>query len=359
MKLAVLRSALALVVAWGAVGACSSKTTVLAPGDGGTTQPPCDNTKCLMNNQCIDDGTGNIQCRLQCQSQSDCPFNFHCTANPKAVTYCAADKTAYMQTKGTWGNSCKPTGGVDNNPDCDFSQAFRCYAQSPTDGNAYCTQLFCNDDTDCKGGWWCATVNYAPNAVQATRSTGQTYTVCKPREYCATCKTDVDCFSPSGIPEHCIPDKNTGFYCAPECQHDSNCNNEAQCATLDLSAPCSGNGKCVCESRARECTGDGQLCSPCRSDTDCMAGGGFCVQADYSTEHFCTVKSGVPCSVDMATGKLTAQCPMTDEANVPVGCETTDTVNVPKDQCLGIVIFGKDSTGAPVSVAGCFTPNRP
>jgi hypothetical protein len=70
------------------------------------------------------------------------------------------------------------------------------------------------------------------------------------------------------------------------------------------------------------------------------------------------VKSGVACTTDPTTGAVTDQCPASDEAKVPVGCTTTaDGNDIPANECIGFVTFGTD-TGAPVNVAGCFTPNR-
>ena len=297
-----------------AAPACSSGSA--SPSDAGP--PPCVSSQCLAGNKCLDDGTGDVQCRPVCTSQADCNWNYTCTETPSHELFCAPDKHSYKNGKGVWGDSCNPMGGVDDNPDCDWSQGFGCYATSPTDASAFCTQIYCKSDADCRGGYWCATVNLAPNADTATRSENKTYTVCEPRDYCATCTYDVDCVGTEGVAEHCIEDIHGGHYCTPECTEASNCDNEAQCITLNQKALCSkGAGTCVCAAIPRECVGDGKLCSPCRSDADCK--NGLCVQADYSTEHFCTVTSGVACTVDMTTGVLTDECPSSDEATVPIG----------------------------------------
>jgi hypothetical protein len=274
----------------------------------------------------------------------------------------------YKKAPGTWGDSCNPQGGVDDNPDCDWSQGFRCFALSPTDGNAYCTQFFCDGDADCRGGWWCATVNYGPNADSAKRSSGQTYKVCQPRNYCSSCTADVDCDSTTGVPEHCILDRQGTHYCAPECKSKSNCAGDAECINLAQTEFCPGAGAtCVCAARARECTGDGMLCAPCRSDADCKAGGGLCLLADNSTEHFCGVPSKVPCTVQTtdAGQTLVAECPKSDEAPggknpANISCLTTaDGVEDPPNQCIGLVTFGLNpDTGQTLYVAGCWTANR-
>jgi len=351
-----LARALALFFVMLATSACSSKSSGIDAGGG-----PCDPAKCLQGNECLDDGTG-TSCRLVCAAQADCPFNYYCTPSltfadgGATINYCAADKIAYTPGAGTWGTSCQPTGGIAMNPACDFGQGFSCYAVSPTDGNAYCTQYGCTQDTDCAGGWYCATVNVQPNAETATRSVGQTNNVCQPRLYCASCTSDVDCDQTAG-PEHCIVDKNGDFYCSPECASNGNCALDAQCLTLDESASCTGTGTCVCAARARECVGDGSLCSPCRSDADCPKG--VCATADYSTERFCTVSSGVTCTLDKLTGVLTDDCPSSDEASVPVGCTTEPDANLtPPNECVGLVTFGKTESGGTEYVNGCYTPDR-
>jgi hypothetical protein len=208
-------------------------------GAGCSSSDACDSSACLAGNQCIDDGSGTLQCRLVCTSQSDCPANYHCTPDAShKLDFCAADHATYAPGAGTWGASCSPSGGIEGNPDCDSSQGFACYAQSPTDGSAYCTLFNCASDADCRGGWWCATVNQGPNATTASRTMGMTETVCQPRAYCAPCASDVDCWSPNGPPARCIQDGNGQSYCTVECASDSNCHLEASCLALDLgSAP--------------------------------------------------------------------------------------------------------------------------
>jgi hypothetical protein len=372
---------LAIPLFVGVIAACSSSSNPVTPTDSGTDAPvikdvgppPCVESNCLTGNMCLPDTTGVVECRLPCTSQADCPWDYTCTGATGSATqpYCAADTAVapttgkpYVETAGVWGASCNPSGGVDDNPDCDWAQGFRCYAQSPTDGNAYCTQIYCSSDSDCRGGWWCATVNLAPNAESSARSTGQTYTVCKPRDQCAECQTDVDCDSNTGIPEHCILDKQGTHYCATECQNDGNCAEDDECLNLPQSALCAkSDPTCICAARARECKGDGLLCSPCESDADCKAGGGLCLLADYSTEHFCGVPSTVACTVS-SSGTLIAACPKTDEApngkgaTPEISCLTSwDGVEDPPNQCVGLVTFGQDD-GEPIYIIGCWTANR-
>jgi hypothetical protein len=372
-----------------------------------TGPPPCDPSKCYAGNKCIADEKGVVGCQLPCGAQygqtppagqAACPFNTTCTTIPEGTpagtaerSICTLDKTQYKNNTGGWGAPCNPTGGIEMNPDCDSKQNFWCYARNPTDGNAYCTQYLCKSDADCRGGWWCATVNVGPNAGSnptasevATRSMGATITVCQPRNYCASCKTDLDCDSSTGVIEHCIADHNgTRSYCAPECsktatesqaQADGECNNEAQCLLLDQSNYCQAGSTCVCASRARECIGDGLLCSPCMSDADCLPkGGGLCLNADYSTERFCSVPSGPKapkCTVDSMMN-LVADCPTSDEApNKSMGqylisCLTQADGYNPPNQCIGLRTLGTyEAYGPdggletlPLPLPGCWTPS--
>ncbi len=364
----------------GTVAACSG-TPVTAAG----VEPTCDEKKCLPNNKCItgfdtaadqaanDPKKATLKCRLMCDppdltkasAQDLCPSNYHCNAggtvksDGSTASYCVPDRTAYNKPatgKGQWGASCNPQQGFETNPACDTDQNFWCYANSPDDGDAFCTQIQCTDDLDCKGGYFCATINQSPSATTAKRSFGaaQTTTACLPRAWnlapntrCGGCKTDIDCPLNLGRPQHCVgADANGGpeKVCAVECINDKNCTLDAKCA-----APAEGpnlvstNATGVCLPRASSCKGDGGLCSPCSSDKDCT--NGFCINADYSTERFCTFKSTTPCTSTQGS----ATCPVKPNGG-QVSCLTKQ--DPLKDQCIGISTIG----GA--GVLGCWTPNR-
>ncbi|HEY1958110.1 MAG TPA: hypothetical protein VGH28_20965 [Polyangiaceae bacterium] len=363
----------------------SDEACTTANGNAGCAK--CDPTQCLPNNTCAsgwatssdaikaDAANKTTACRLTCTKPTDCPFNFTCVGGDGGNGYCAQDRTAYTPSvKGEpagglpWGAPCDPTKGFDQNSDCDVSQQFWCYGASPTDANAFCTQYQCTDDADCPGGWWCASVNDSPNVTgPCTAGTsiaagnckpfrpdwGTTTTVCLPRvyenkpgTYCAPCNSDVDCPAAGGTAQHCVSaDANGGDekVCATECQTDGNCPPDEAC--LDP-----GTGTQVCVPRAQTCKGDGTFCSPCHSDDDCSANGGFCVQADYSTEHFCTAPTPT-CSYNSTTG-YTDTCPtLPDLAKPPntttdgVGCSYNNANGIPTKQCYAGNPFG----------LGCYT----
>ena len=379
MKALVRSSSLASVLAAAAV-ACSSTPTTPAPA-----APTCDETKCLPGNKCItgfdnvtdqvanDPKKETLKCRLVCDppdpskasAQDLCPANYHCVSggmvksDGSTASYCVPDRSSYPKpasaTKGQWGASCNPQQGFDTNPGCDTDNSFWCYANGPDDGDAFCTQFQCTDDLDCKGGYFCATVNQNPSATTAKRSYGPTTTVCLPRAWnlkpntrCGSCKTDVDCPLNQGVPQHCVgADANGGTekVCAVECINDKNCTLDAKCAApAEAPALAISTSTGVCLPRATTCKGDGNFCSPCSSDADCK--NGFCITADYSTERFCTFKSTTPCTSTQGS----ATCPMK-----PNGGQTscfTKPQDPLKDQCIGLTSLG----GA--GIPGCWTPVR-
>ncbi len=315
--------------------ACSSSST-------------CDDSKCSANNKCIDDGAHGTACRLVCDSQTACPFNFHCTtAKTTKLAFCVADTNKFAKLdKGQWGAHCNSSGGLDSNPDCASDQNFWCYGQTPTDAAAYCTQYQCATDKDCAGGFWCATINDAPDVRNSARTFGadKVTTVCKKREYCATCVADVDCPSVAGVKSHCVASTGDGVsLCTTECANDGNCNPDATCTD--------GAGTTVCMPRAGTCKGDGTLCAPCRSDVDCPKG--YCIYDAYSHERYCSVASKTPCSVSSSM-KLIADCPSLPPNGPGISCETlTNNESIPKDQCIGLI---KDSQGG--TAEGCWAVNK-
>jgi hypothetical protein len=334
---------------------------------GSSSDASCDSSKCAPGNECISDGK-DTKCRLLCPLKDDgsggqatCPLNYHCVDGPKP--YCTADATAYAKSsKGLWGAPCSPTGGFDSNPACDSDQSFWCYGVSPVDGGAFCTQYQCKTDADCRGGWWCATINTAPNVNRASRTVGDTQTACLPRSYCSPCASDIDCPLDKGRHQHCVSDSGGAKFCTPECNADTECNQEAKCLQND-----DANAH-VCFPNAGACVGDGSMCSPCRSDADCSTGGA-CVFSSYSTEHFCTVPSGNHCQLTAAC-KLQAQCPANPVKGNGTSCSYLASDNfcaqvmgasnqwpdIPNNFCFGLVTFGTGPDQA--QVPGCYTARR-
>jgi hypothetical protein len=299
---------------------------------------------------------------------------------------------------GQWGTSCLPGGGEQNNPACDSAAGFACYGSSPTDANSLCTRFDCATG-DCRAGWWCATVNQAPNVTTDKATFGPTRPVCLPRTYCSPCQTDSDCpATADGVAQHCATDTKGAGYCTVECGNASNCALDATCAKWEsLCTPSQGaacktdddcrptadrvaqhceTGQCtpecgadsdcspaasapaqtcqehrLCAPRAGVCVGTGGFCSPCHSDGDCTKG--FCLSsAPYSTERFCSLTATVsPCDT---TTLDPPGCPAFDSSDnwAAIAC-----VSTPPNQCEGLVIMGSAS-GEAMGLPGCWTVNR-
>jgi hypothetical protein len=345
-------------------------------------------------------------------TQQDCPFGYYCNdGQPKS--WCVQNTLAFPSVPmGQWGWPCTPPKWLDN-PACDLGNGFGCYGISPSDASAFCTQFFCVADSDCAGGWWCATVNVGPNVTTLNASYGKApQKVCLPRTYCAPCQLDHDCApTADGQPQYCIADSQGNGFCTSRCAATTGCATDAQCVarwklcisstaggtscTRDEDCPpsaqdvaqhcdfgvqaadagltpsgvcapecgsdadcnaaqgqhCQNSNTAFCQPRAGLCKGDGKLCSPCRSDADC-ATGGFCVPADYSTERFCTTPG-------MPAANMMCSCPVhtTGSPLSSVGCTLPQPPGnpplpptfPPPYQCVGLENLG----GSPV--LGCWS----
>lgn len=322
-----------------ALSACSNKTVQEQPSG----PAPCDPTLCAKGNECLADATGVTACRLPCAAHTDCPFNTQCTVNEASKNFCVKMTTTFAQKPtGQWGTHCLPPDGESGNKACDGDNSFACYAAGgTTDATAYCTLFDCTTDLDCAGGFYCATVNVAPNAKTDKRTFGKTRTVCKKRDYCAPCNGDLDCPIIDGAQSRCSVD-GTGEakYCATPCKETANCRLDASCTGV------AEDGTKLCRPRAKSCTGDGSMCAPCRSDADCPSG--FCLKGSYTPETFCSVKATATCESGVSNK---TKCPtFTGFAGTQIGCQSsTSDPAIPKDQCIGIVEFG--DTGD----IGCYT----
>jgi hypothetical protein len=243
--------------------------------------------------------------------------------------------------------------GLDKNPDCDNADQFFCNGEAPTDANSYCTQFNCTTDRDCAGGYYCGSINQYPNVQTTVSRINQTIKVCLKRDYCAPCRTDLDCLpTANNAPSHCVADKNGSPICAPECASDKACNTEAFCAAVD------GVTAKVCYPRAGVCVGDGGLCAPCRADSDCLKDGvqGACVRGEFNTEKSCAVPSVKTC-LDASGNPVSGACAgLVSEAPAPskVGCYggPSGFKGLPANYCHGVVPFSTSIT------PGCYSPKR-
>ncbi len=349
-RLRIPRLAAAAVNALAAAAISALAFALLAPAGCSKSAASCVTAQCNQGNICIatadEQASGDKECRFPCATHTDCPFNYHCDANAGGSSpFCVINTVTFTQKAGQFGAACKPTGGLASNPDCDAVDGFWCNGASRTDANAYCTLFGCTADTECGLGYYCGLVNKYPNVSSSKLQDGETWPACLPRDYCAPCKSDIDCGPANGAPQHCVAGTDNATYCAPECSSNTQCHLDAQCL------PYSNFNACT--PRAGLCKGDGGLCSPCRSDADCT--NGYCVGAYNSPEKFCSVESGVACSIS-STNTLVAQCPTTSAATKEITCSLAEfDPDMPASQCIGSVVDGTDDQGKPAYVPGCWT----
>ncbi len=283
-------------------------------------------------------------CRLPCTTQDGCPAPMACVS-ASGRTFCAENSPAAAAGP-VLGGSCRAILKLElEHPDCDARLG--CFAQTPGDGEAYCTRFDCKADAECGAGFYCATVNKAPNATTYTRTFGETRKVCAKRStFCAPCSADVDCASRGyhGPQLRCVAGAAGTKFCTSECATDGNCAREAACKEI--------SGVKVCAPIFGACTGAGSLCDRCTSDASCKQGA-FCIDQEYTKERSC---SAVPEGGVCAAGKCG-----TPPAGAPwaMGCAKASNGLAPTDQCVGLRDFGTDRNGAPKPYLGCWAANAP
>ncbi len=337
--------ALGGTVAGLASGGCSSTTADPGPAPsatGTTAAAVCDSAKCAPGNECIKVGA-ETKCRKTCSSNVDaakaCPTGYACTALAPQEAECTgaqcfcAESGPKVEKKptGQWTARCNPIDGISSNKACDSAQGFTCFAQNPVDGEAYCTRA-CEKDTDCAAGLFCGTVNDSPSAEAGSREGTGTIKVCQKRAYGSPCNATVDC----GGGLICIPDDSGKRFCTSKCTTDNNCTVDAFCGDRA--------GGAVCYPNAGVLVGDGNFCSPCRSDLDCAAGKGLCVGSSYTTERFCTSPSASACK--------SKDCPSAPTGVTGVACTTKAYDDIPAGMCIGLFKLGT------TDVPGCWTRTR-
>ena len=247
---------------------------------------------------CVQDSAHHGFCSPQCGSNATCPLDATCQ-----LQWAVCAQTTCKQD-----GDCQARGGAE-----------KCFA-------GVC-QLACKKDVDCP-----ASNGMAQHCGQAGACVTQ------------ACQSDDDCPPTSTTFQHC----NAGA-CTPECSTAADCNaatGDQTCTPLSVCAP-----------RAGACVGDGTFCSPCRSDGDCSAG--YCLNAQYSTERFCSTATaaGVQCS--STASPLPGTCPKFPpgaEAEA-FGCTTAaDSAIAPANQCVGEVPLGTaQGQGQVMYVTGCWS----
>jgi hypothetical protein len=141
------------------------------------------------------------------------------------------------------------------------------------DPNAYCTAT-CATDADCPLDFVCE----ADFDMQ---------TKCLRRTLCTPCTVDGNCGMLFPI---CVPTADgSARYCSKTCGGNGDCGGVSNTA-LTCAASTSSDGSAVmaCLHRAGRCVGEGNICDPCRFDTDCAKSGSSCLENIGTLERFCT-----------------------------------------------------------------------
>lgn len=297
---------------------------VYADGGGGGTITVCvdvDVDACAEGYRRV-----NTECKLVCETFLDCiPDSQNCL-----------EATADVDANGGGGEAIKVCVDTDHPPgigepcpvgdECDGDLV--CLTRGEGDGDAYCAEVGCTEDSGCTPGYRCG-VTHDPRRICGTSKgdndiCGRTNEDCLSRDdiappysegsvcllrntcikpaQCSPCESDLDCLY--GTDLACV-DIDGEDRCAPRCNSSTDCNSDSTC--IDD----------VCKPKFGSCTGNGGFCEPCLDDRDCgdESSSSFCVE--YQEGQFgCTTPCastfdcycGAPLDQCYSPGGLLSQC---------------------------------------------------
>jgi hypothetical protein len=357
-----------------ASGCSSSSSEPPTPQPGCTGEecaPSGRYTPCQQASECDEEhgfSCVNGECSYECRTHSDCTEVGHCdlvTLGDERRYFCQRD--AEVQKPGELYTACP------NGDEC--AEGALCVGAGPGDLDAYCS-VDCQNDSACADGYFCGVIGRTPcedacgvEGAQTDPScvpsdqigAGKPYrcgelggverSVCRKRDFCATCETDADCLA---IPNQvCARDGSGEKICTKLCDPGvRSCpwGNASECGNFDpdLGVP-------TCGHRFGSCHGEGKTCEPCRGNEDCPDG--VCAASPFTGEQWCInlntrceCKKGVDASglckdggCPDAPGGLTVQC---------VGTEDSGLFNL----CYA----GNSATGGLLGSSpqtGCWAPN--
>lgn len=261
-------------------------------------------TPCKANDEC-DEAHGfscmDGECNYACTTHADCVEVGHCDArvvDGVRESFCVRDDEP--PEPGGLYTACP------NGDEC--TDARLCLGAGAGDLDAYCSSD-CGSDDDCAPGYYCGSITRSPcedacpafgtfeGAPDDPRCVpleligeGQPYqcselglvrSVCRQREFCATCESDADCLAvPNQI---CARDESGEKICTKLCDTGSrSCpwGNAARCGYFDeeLGVP-------TCSHRFGSCRGSGATCDPCTIEADCP--NGACASQAFTGERWC------------------------------------------------------------------------
>ncbi|HEX8789436.1 MAG TPA: hypothetical protein VF765_00690 [Polyangiaceae bacterium] len=342
------------------------------PGDGESNNPACDNKsgfKCYA----LSPMDTNAFCTfIGCRGDTDCPGGWWC-ARVDSAPNSGTDNRSFGMTR----NVCMPRtycSPCETDHDCNAATSTPGTAGAATQhcvkdahGTGLCTtgcsaDSNCNLDATCKQFKQCEDKTCTKDADCGTYATGMGKAACVAGACRVTCESNADCAKAGGsatgsevcdaASKTCRPSScaggTDGGTCIETCSANADCGFARTCTSLSACLP-----------RAGECLGKGAFCDPCRSDADC-ASGAFCLNADYSTERYCSAPvMGTTCPT---MGALPAgACPSSPMGSASaasgVSCTSSASNFAPANQCIPL-----DNLGGPCNasnpancISGCWS----
>ena len=317
----------------------------------------CEQAKCGDGYACVDN-----KCALLCAVHAECGdgLSQECVSvkedeTAKDIAICQATAEGSVGIKcpnntecdGVFacpdGKKCDPACVGDACPcAADKCQPLFCRTTGVGDADAFCTLRDCHADSECPGGFWCATTRDPHQICGTTKgnndscgkttdacvdpaqneANGTTYaegsicalrTECRVRRQCAPCETDLDCSVIAGQRCKQLADEKV---CVRDCRSDGDCEAGFKCEESS------------CIPRFGACVGAGNFCEPCRNDLDCgdKDSGKACVSwggsermcIDVTLSKSCTTDNDCPAAPDGTHGLCA------DEGNI--GATSSDDV---------------------------------
>lgn len=206
---------------------------------------------CAGDSECVDGICYDKKCTKKCTKPDDCAAKQDCASDDGKRVFCVDRKY-----KADMGKSCAVS--------TTCSGGLKCYG-SKWDINSVCSGE-CKNDLDC------------PPSLECSKGLDDK-SVCLARKFCSACLHDGNC--PTG--QSCVS-YGGGKWCSKPCNAGkTECPMFAECKAI--------GSKHYCQHKAGKCKGDGKLCSPCSSSSDCAAGGG-CLSFNLTEESFCGTDCG-------------------------------------------------------------------
>jgi hypothetical protein len=249
---------------------CAALGGIALAADGdGTTEcvEKCDPSKCVENNVCV-----NNECKRLCETQDECLQALKGDAVNQRCDLVVTDSAKGVLD----GDSFSVCVDIDvpleagipcpGGTECD-AFGMRCITQGVEDGEAYCANLDCADDSGCLSGYACIPIRVPAGTAGATVTQGPVsllQNACIKRAPCSPCVTNDDC-SESASDLSCIT-LGTENFCSKSCLSNDDCPSDFSCYTEA--------GFCLPKSGSCRPPATNNFCYNCVHDLDCSPSGG-------------------------------------------------------------------------------------